>query len=42
MAVPHAVLAAFARQHNYELVTFDRGFRIWKHLTLTVLSHATV
>ncbi len=32
-----AYLAAFAHCHNYELVTFDRGFRRWGDLTLRVL-----
>ena len=32
-----AYLAAFAKQCNYEMVTFDRGFRRWTGLTLAVL-----
>ena len=32
-----AYLAAFAQEHEYEMVTFDRGFRRWSELTLTVL-----
>jgi len=33
-----AYLAAFARQRDFEMVTFDRGFNRWGELALTVLS----
>ena len=33
-----AYLAAFARGHGYEMVTFDRGFRRWEELQLQVLA----
>ena len=32
-----AYLAAFSQGHDYEMVTFDRGFRRWSDLMLTVL-----
>jgi toxin-antitoxin system PIN domain toxin len=32
-----AYLAAFAQGHGYEIVTFDRGFRRWRELTLRLL-----
>ena len=34
-----AYIAAFARRCDYEMVTFDRGFRRWNELTLTLLDH---
>jgi hypothetical protein len=33
-----AYLAAFAQQHNYEMVTFDRDFQRWVDLTISVLT----
>ena len=33
-----AYLAAFAKQCDYEMVTFDRGFQRWRELMLTVLT----
>jgi toxin-antitoxin system PIN domain toxin len=32
-----AYLAAFAKQHDYEMVTFDKGFRRWNNLKLNLL-----
>lgn len=34
-----AYLAAFARKSDYELVTFDQGFRRWSDATRTLLLH---
>jgi toxin-antitoxin system PIN domain toxin len=33
-----AYIAAFAKRCDYEMVTFDRGFRRWSELTLTLLN----
>jgi toxin-antitoxin system PIN domain toxin len=35
-----AYLAAFAKEHDYELVTFDGGFRRWSDLNLKLLVRA--
>ena len=35
-----AYLAAFAKQCDYEMVTFDRGFNRWSGLTLKLLNGA--
>ena len=32
-----AYLAAFAQQHDYEMVTFDRDFQRWSDLAVSVL-----
>jgi predicted nucleic acid-binding protein len=32
-----AYLAAFARKHDYEMATFDRGFKRWADLKLSLL-----
>ena len=32
-----AYLAAFSQLHDYEMVTFDRGFQRWDGLSLSLL-----
>lgn len=32
-----AYLAAFAKEHQYELVTFDRGFERWRDIHASIL-----
>jgi uncharacterized protein len=37
-----AYLAAFTKEHQYTLVTFDRGFERWRDLQLSILAGAAV